>query len=155
MHHHDIRSPAAKDVSSMFADPGFETVAPFHYFLSRIMLCNFSPDVLAIFTVLSKYLLIACGILHVGNMRKLEEGAVSDLASMLFAFFPRFSKKPLGYLFYKRIKRIVSLILKKFKAADSQCSEEEAKYNTRFCFIVVGGGVMDIIIFICSPLASL
>lgn len=53
--------------------------------LSRSMSCIFSPDVLAIFTALSKYLLITWEVLLDGNMGKIEESERSDLINMFSA----------------------------------------------------------------------
>lgn len=50
-------------------------------FLSRIILCIFSTDVLAIFAVLPKYLVFAWETLHGDTMRKLEEVEGSHLTS--------------------------------------------------------------------------
>lgn len=50
-------------------------------------------------------------------------------------------------IFNEKINYIGNLSLKKFSAADPQCSKEEANQNPSLCFIAVGV-VADFIIYI-------
>lgn len=45
-------------------------------------------------------------------------------------------------MFHERINYLGNLSLKKFRVVDPQYSEEEANYNPRSYFIIVGGVVM-------------